>query len=49
MKLINKKTIEKQLPPGVDSGIEIKAISFGLLAAVVYSLSFVYKYIDARN
>lgn len=49
MKLINKKTIEKQLPPGVDSNTEIKAIAFGLLAAVVYSLSFIYKYIDARN
>lgn len=49
MKLINKKTIEKQLPPGVDGNAEIKAIAFGLLAAVVYSLSFIYKYIDARN
>ena len=48
-KRINKKTIEKQLPPGVDSGMELKAISLGLLAAVVYSMSFVYKYMDARN
>lgn len=49
MKWIKKKTIEKYLPPGVDSGVELKAIAFGLFAAVVYSLSFVYKYIDARK
>lgn len=49
MKRINKKLIEKQLPPGVDSGIELKAIVLGLLAAVIYSLTFVYKYMDARN
>lgn len=49
MKWINNKTIDMQLPPGVDSRIELRAIALGLLAAVVYSLSFVYKYIEARN
>ena len=49
MKWISKKTIERQLPPGVDSRVELKAIAFGLLGAVVYSLTFIYKYIDARN
>ena len=49
MRWLNRKKIEKQLPPGIEVEKELKAIVCGFFAAVIYSMSFIYKYIDARN
>ena len=49
MKWLTLKKIEKHLPPGIDAKIRIKSIAIGLLAATVYSFSFILKYMDARN
>lgn len=41
--------IQKQLPPGVDAIREIQAFAWGLSGAVVYSFSFLWKYLNARE
>ena len=49
MKELTLQKIEKQLPPGVDAKREVKALALGLVGAVVYSFSFLWKYVEARN
>lgn len=49
MRKINDKKLENYIPPGMNCKKELQGICWGLLVAILYSFSFLWKYVEARN